>query len=69
MDNAGKWTSEFWLGTTAIILSALLTTDLLGSPEQLPYRLVAAAITILASLGYTASRTVVKRERIRKGTE
>ena len=55
----GFKTSEFWLSSTATMLGILLASGLFadgGTATQI----VGGALSILASLGYTASRTQVK---------
>ena len=55
----GFKTSEFWLSSTATILGIALASGLIadgGTAAQI----VGGALSILASLGYTASRTQVK---------
>ncbi len=62
LDNKGYRTTEFWVSIVAAVLSAVLASEH-GDTIQ---GLVVVLAPVLAALGYTASRTVVKRERIRK---
>lgn len=56
----GWKTTEFWGMFAAVLVSAILSSDLL--PEgHLTLRALGVVSVVLASLGYTASRTVVKR--------
>lgn len=59
----GKKTSEFKFGTIATILVAVLTT-LQGTgvfgENAIVATVIACVLAVLAALGYTASRTVVK---------
>lgn len=55
----GWQTSEFWLKLAAILLSALFASDVI--PTSGPVSKVAAiAASVLLSLGYTVSRTMIK---------
>ena len=62
--NAGRapgWkTSEFWLSTAPFLLTALLESGAL--PDASPaVRIVSWVVSTLAALGYTASRTFLKK--------
>ena len=59
----GWRTTEFWLSLLAVIVAYLLTTDL-GEGDDWVAKGLAIVATVLASLGYTASRTLVKRSAI-----
>ena len=66
--NAAKpgWqTSEFWLNLAAVLVVYLLSADLGISEDSWFAKGLTIAVTILAAMGYTAGRTVVKRELIR----
>ena len=56
----GIATSEFWLSLVAVILGALAASGLIADGST-AMRVVGLAITVLAALGYTGSRTVVKK--------
>lgn len=55
----GHRTSEFYVHWAAIILSALFAADVIPT-SGLAAKLAAMACSILLSLGYTVSRTVIK---------
>ena len=55
----GYRTTEFWLKLAAIALTALYASGALTSNTSLAVAGIAA--TILGSLGYTVSRTLVKK--------
>lgn len=56
---AGYKTTEFWLSLLAMVLGALVASNVLHV-GSLAERIVGLAISTLASLGYTASRTALK---------
>ncbi len=56
----GVKTSEFALNLLAITLSALFVTDVIPTSGPIA-KLAAVAAIVLTSLGYTVSRTLVKR--------
>lgn len=56
----GYKTTEFWLATAAMIVGALFASGVFPA-ESGGERLLGLAASILASLGYTVSRTMVKR--------
>lgn len=64
-EKPGWKTSEFWLNLAAVIVAYLLTTDL-GEGDNWVAKGLAIVATVLAALGYTASRTLVKRKMISK---
>jgi hypothetical protein len=54
-------TTEFWLSTLAMVLGVVLASGAL--PEGgLAGQFVGGVLSVLASLGYTASRTQVKKQ-------
>jgi hypothetical protein len=55
----GFQTSEFWLGLAASILTALYASGVFTTTTSLAIAGIAA--TILGALGYTVSRTIVKK--------
>lgn len=59
---AGWKTTEFWMTLAVVIIAYLLSTDL-GSVEAYPMiaKMLGLAAAVLASLGYQASRTAVKK--------
>jgi len=58
---AGYKTSEFWLSLAAVIIGAVSSSGLL--PAMSKESQIAGIITaVLASLGYTASRTIAKQQ-------
>ena len=55
----GWKTTEYWLSAAATLLGLLVASEAI--PEGSPWaKVVAMAISILAALGYTAARSVVK---------
>jgi hypothetical protein len=57
----GYRTTEFWLSTLAMVLGVVLASGAL--PEGgLAGQIVGGVLSVLASLGYTASRTQVKKQ-------
>jgi hypothetical protein len=63
-DDKGWQTSEFWMNLAAVVVAYLMSTDI-GEPNSLLSRALIAVAAALAALGYTGSRAVVKRERLR----
>ncbi len=55
----GIKTTEFWLTLAAVLLSAMLTANILPS-GGLWEKIVSLALAVLATLGYQASRAIVK---------
>lgn len=55
----GLKTSEFWLTLAAAIVAALVASGLFGA-ESIWLKALTALGSILAALGYTASRTYLK---------
>ena len=60
----GWQTSEFWLALAAMVVAYLISSGGLAEGSWVA-RALGLAGAVLASLGYTASRAVVKRERLR----
>lgn len=57
----GFKTTEFWLSLAAMLLSALVGSGLLDAiPGEKDDQLVAMAVSVLAALGYSAQRMMVK---------
>lgn len=54
----GYRTSEFWLKIVALVLTALYASGVMTG--KTPLAIAGIAATILGSLGYTVSRTLVK---------
>jgi len=65
MDSKGWKTSEFWLSMAAVLVAYLIGTSL-STDYALIGKLLVMAAAVLESLGYTASRAVVKKERLRQ---
>ena len=59
-DKPGYKTTEFWLSTIAMTIGALMASGIVETDSSFDKALGLAA-TILASLGYTVSRTMVKK--------
>ena len=57
----GWKTTEFWLTLVAVIATESHAAGLTGDAESTATRIVMAIIGVLAVLGYTASRTSVKK--------
>lgn len=61
MSKSGFRTTEFWLSSAATLLGLLLASGVFdGDTESVAAKIVGGAVSILAALGYTASRTKVK---------
>ena len=57
----GFKTTEFWLSSIAMILGVVLASGAI--PEGgMAGQIVGGVLSVLASLGYTASRTQVKKQ-------
>lgn len=56
----GYKTTEFWLSTAAMVVGALFASGIFPA-ESSGERILGLAASILASLGYTVSRAMVKR--------
>lgn len=55
----GYKTTEFWMHLLVVILGAVMSVHVI--PDTNPVaKLIALAVTVLTSLGYTVSRTIVK---------
>jgi hypothetical protein len=68
MDNnvtAGWKTSEFWLSLLAVIVGYLGTSEI-WSDGSVGAKGIAVVATVLAALGYSASRAVVKSSANKK---
>lgn len=59
MDKPGIKTTEFWLSSVAAICGVLMTGGFFAD-DSVVVRVAGAVATVLASLGYTWSRTVTK---------
>jgi len=57
---AGYKTTEFWLSLAAMILGALFASGAISSGGTTD-KIAGLVATILGSLGYTVSRTLVKK--------
>ena len=57
----GIYSSEFWLTLVAIVLNAVAASGLVGETSTVG-AIIGGAITLLAVLGYTASRTRLKEQ-------
>ncbi len=58
---AGYRTTEFWLSSLAMVLGVVLASGAI--PEGgMAGQIVGGVLSVLASLGYTASRTQVKKQ-------
>lgn len=56
----GYQTTEFWLSLAAILVGAVVSSGIV--PETGPYAQVVGLITsVLGGLGYTVSRTMIKK--------
>ena len=55
----GFKTSEFWLSLAAVVVSYVISSDVLGE-GTVQAKAVMIVATVLAALGYTASRAIVK---------
>ena len=66
-DKSGWKTTEFWLNLVAVVVAYLIASGVAGGDDTLFTRILLTIATVLAALGYTASRTLVKRASIHKG--
>jgi hypothetical protein len=57
---AGYRTTEFWLSAAASVVGLLFAADIFPS-DSAGEKFLGLAAMVLASLGYTVSRTMVKR--------
>jgi len=57
---AGYKTSEFWLSFGALVVGALFASGVFPS-ESGGDKILGLAATVLTTLGYTVSRSIVKR--------
>tara|TARA_R110002051_G_scaffold317826_2_gene399456 strand:+ start:1719 stop:1958 length:240 start_codon:yes stop_codon:yes gene_type:complete len=58
----GIRTSEFWLSSVAALLGVLIASGVINmESSDMAAKIVGAACSILAALGYTVSRTMVKK--------
>ena len=55
----GYKTSEFWLSLAAVVVSYVISSEVLGE-GTVQSKAVMIVATVLAALGYTASRAIVK---------
>ena len=56
----GWKTTEFWLSCAAIVVGALFASGAVA-PDSSADKLLGLAATVLTTLGYTVSRTLVKK--------
>jgi hypothetical protein len=56
----GYKTTEFWLTVAATLLGAAFASDLIPTDSKWA-QVLGLAASVLSSLGYTVSRTMVKR--------
>jgi hypothetical protein len=56
----GYKTTEFWLAFAASVVGAAFASGLIPSESPIE-KILGLAATVLASLGYTVSRTLVKK--------
>lgn len=57
---SGWRSSEFWLSSVAVLMGVLLSSGLV--PDASPWaKLVGVVASILGALGYTVSRSIVKK--------
>lgn len=57
----GYKTTEFWLSTAAMIVSILYASGAIGAGESSVDKTVALIAGALAAMGYTVSRSIVKK--------
>ena len=60
MEKPGYKTSEFWLTFLAMLLSMLFAAGVFGEQSN-AYRVLEVGAAVLAGLGYTVTRGVVKK--------
>lgn len=56
----GYKTTEFWLSTIALALGVIMSSGVIGD-GTVAAQIVGGAMSILATLGYTAARAQAKR--------
>jgi len=58
----GWKTTEFWMSTLALIVGAVMASGVLEGVDESNWivRIVGGLVTVLAALGYDASRTKAK---------
>ena len=56
----GFRTSEFWLSLAAIVIGGIMGSGILSS-EGVALKIAGLAMAVLSALGYTASRTALKK--------
>jgi hypothetical protein len=61
----GYKTSEFWLSLAAVVVSYVISSDVLGE-GTVQSKAIMIVATVLAALGYTASRAIVKSSHNKK---
>jgi hypothetical protein len=61
----GYKTSEFWLSLAAVVVSYVISADVLGE-GTVQSKAIMIVATVLAALGYTASRAIVKSSSNKK---
>ena len=64
----GWKTTEFWMSFAAVVLGALGASGMLAI-DSLWAKIVGGALSVLAALGYTASRTFLKAGEVKVGGE
>ncbi len=57
----GFKTTEFWLSTIAMLLGVVMASGAVHTGGMVA-QIVGGALSVLASLGYTASRTQIKKQ-------
>jgi hypothetical protein len=60
MDTKGYKTTEFWMSLAAVVLSFLLASGIIPL-ESTADKIIGIIGTVLTALGYTVSRSVVKK--------
>ncbi len=65
MDNKpGIKTTEFWMSFVAMVLGFVTANNVF--PEDQPIgKIIALAVSVLAALGYTVARSMVKKESLK----
>lgn len=62
--NKGIYTSELWLTVAAVIINALIVSEIF--PIESPIaKIIAMAGAVLTTLGYTVSRAVLKTTTVK----
>lgn len=57
---SGFTSTEFWINLAVAVLGALMTTGAIAADSTIG-KIIGAILMVAAALGYTASRTILKK--------